>query len=123
MSIRREALPGVLGAWLLLATFAGAAFGAEIKNSACLDCHSDKTLFKTNSAGKSISLFVDEAKLAASIHRTNTCASCHSDITLKHPDDNVRAQPPTCAKCHEKQSQSYGASVHGPAPAHGDHAA
>ena len=92
---------------------AGPASAAEIKNSACLECHSDKTLFKTNSAGKAISMFVDEARLSASIHKTNTCASCHSDITVKHPDDNVAAQPPNCAKCHEKQSQSYGASVHG----------
>src|ERR1700751_2016356 len=87
----------------------------EIKNSACLDCHSDKTLSKTNAAGKEISLFVDETKLAASVHKTNTCASCHSDITLKHPDDNVPALAPNCAKCHEKQSQTYGASVHGQA--------
>jgi len=93
---------------------------AEIKNSACLDCHSDKTLTKTNAAGKEISLFVDEAKLAASVHKTNTCASCHGDITVKHPDDNVAARPPQCAKCHEKQSESYGASVHGIAAAKGD---
>jgi formate dehydrogenase gamma subunit len=64
-------------------------------------------------------MFVDEAKLAASVHKTNTCASCHSDITSKHPDDNVAAQPPDCAKCHQKQSESYGASVHGLALARG----
>ncbi len=92
---------------------------AEIKNSACLDCHSDKTLTKTNTAGKEISLFVDEAKLAASVHKTNTCASCHADITAKHPDDNVPAQSPACAKCHVTQSESYGASVHGLAAANG----
>jgi formate dehydrogenase gamma subunit len=91
----------------------------EIKNSACLDCHSDKTLSKTNAAGKEISLFVDESKLAASVHKTNTCASCHSDITVKHPDDGVPAQAPTCAKCHARQSESYGASVHGMALADG----
>ncbi len=84
-----------------------------------MDCHSDKTLFKTNSAGKGISMFVDEAKLQASVHKTNTCAGCHSDITVKHPDDNIAAQPPNCAKCHEKQSESYGASVHGLALAKG----
>src|SRR5208282_5361395 len=55
----------------------------------------------------------------ASIHKTNTCASCHSDITGKHPDDNLAAQPVNCAKCHEKQSESYGASVHGLAHAKG----
>jgi formate dehydrogenase gamma subunit len=91
----------------------------EIKNSACMDCHADKTLSKTNALGKEISLFVDEAKLAASIHKTNTCASCHRDITDKHPDDGVAAQPPACIRCHEKQSESYGASVHGIAVAEG----
>jgi formate dehydrogenase gamma subunit len=110
----------VLGLSLLAATCVSAvAVGEEIKNSACLECHSDKTLYRTNSAGKGISMFVDEAKLTGSIHKTNTCASCHSDITAKHPDDNVAAQPPNCARCHEKQSESYGASVHGLALARG----
>ncbi len=91
----------------------------EIKNSACLECHSDKTLTKTNATGKEISLFVDVAKLGASIHKTNTCASCHADITPKHPDDNVPAKAAACASCHTKQSESYGASVHGLAAAKG----
>jgi formate dehydrogenase gamma subunit len=91
----------------------------EIKDSACLECHADKTLSKTNAAGKEVSLFVDLSKLKASVHRTNTCASCHSDITGKHPDDNVAAQPPQCANCHARQSESYGASVHGLALAGG----
>ncbi len=92
----------------------------EIKNSACMDCHSDPTLSKTNATGKVISLFVDEAKLAASIHKTNTCVSCHSDLTSKHPDDGVAALAPNCARCHEKQSESFGASVHGVALANGN---
>jgi formate dehydrogenase gamma subunit len=103
-----------------LIALAAGVLGAEIKNSACLDCHADKTLYKTNAAGKAVSLFVDESKLAASVHRTNTCVSCHSDITLKHPDDNVPAKAPDCARCHEKQSESYGASVHGLAIARGE---
>lgn len=90
-----------------------------IKDSACMECHSDKTLFKTNSAGKGISMFVDEARLKASVHKTNTCQSCHADITSKHPDDNAAAQPPNCAGCHSRQSESYGASVHGLALAKG----
>jgi formate dehydrogenase gamma subunit len=91
----------------------------EIKNDTCLECHGDKTLTKTNAAGKAVSLYVDLAKLAASVHKTNTCASCHADITSNHPDDNVPAQPPNCKRCHEKQSESYGASVHGLALAKG----
>jgi formate dehydrogenase gamma subunit len=120
----KSSVVGVLVAiWTLgsssCAWSATASGSEEIKNSACLECHSDKTLYRTNSAGKGISMFVDEAKLAASVHKTNTCASCHSDISSKHPDDNVSPKLPNCARCHETQSESYGASVHGLALARG----
>ncbi len=85
---------------------------AGLKDSDCLDCHSDKTLATTNAAGSVESLFADEALLRASVHRTNTCSSCHSDLTEKHPDDNIAAQPVNCAKCHVEQFMNYGASVH-----------
>jgi cytochrome b subunit of formate dehydrogenase len=84
-----------------------------IPNSACLDCHSDKTLSKTNALGKEISLFVDQAKFAATVHRTNTCAGCHADITSKHPDDNVAAQPASCVQCHPQPGKDYATSIHG----------
>jgi formate dehydrogenase gamma subunit len=70
-------------------------------------------LSKTNAVGKEVSLFVDAARLAASAHKTNTCISCHADLTDKHPDDNLSAKPVNCAICHERQTESYGASVHG----------
>jgi formate dehydrogenase gamma subunit len=91
----------------------GVSAAPALKNSDCLDCHSDKTLYRTNSAGKAISLFVDQAKLTASAHGTNTCISCHADVTAKHPDDNKVLQPVNCATCHPRQTDSYGASVHG----------
>ena len=86
---------------------------AGLKNSDCLDCHGDNTLFKTNSAGKAISLFVDAAKFKLSAHGTNTCISCHADITAKHPDDNQPVAPVNCAVCHARQTESFNASVHG----------
>ena len=101
-----------LAVWLL-ATAALSA--AEIKNSDCLECHSDKTLTSTNAAGVVKSLFADEAVVAGSAHRKTSCASCHSDLTVKHPDDNIAAQPVNCSRCHEAQSLSYGTSVHGEA--------
>src|SRR5215469_2182578 len=120
MSKSSAAIVPVIALVFVISGVASSAPAAEeIKNSACLECHSDKTLYKTNAAGKAISMFVDEAKLAASVHKTNTCASCHSDITEKHPDDNLAAQAPNCSKCHEKQSDSFGASVHGLALARG----
>jgi len=82
-------------------------------DSDCLDCHGIETLSKTNAAGREISLFVDKARLAASVHATNSCASCHTDITAAHPDDSRPVLPVNCAHCHESQGESYGASVHG----------
>jgi formate dehydrogenase gamma subunit len=120
MGVQRRAAILLAATILAVNGLQAAASAAElIKNSACLDCHADKTLTKTNAAGKEVSLFVDIAKLSASVHKTNLCASCHADITAKHPDDNVPAQPANCKLCHEKQSESYGASVHGLALAKG----
>ena len=66
---------------IMLVVLAAEGRAAEpIKDSDCLNCHNDDSLTKTNAAGKEISLFVDEAKLGASTHKTNTCASCHNDI-------------------------------------------
>src|SRR5262245_1671037 len=72
----------------------------QLKNSFCLDCHADKELFKTNSTGQGISLFIEEARFKTSVHKTNSCASCHSDIRAKHPDDNVAPKPVNCSVCH-----------------------
>lgn len=106
--------------WLALGVLMpGSLAAAPIKNSACLECHADKTLVKTNAGGKEISLFVDAAKLAGSVHKTNNCVACHADIGARHPDDDVPAKPVQCSLCHEAQSESYGASVHGQALVHG----
>jgi len=86
---------------------------AGLADSDCLDCHSDKTLTTTNSAGVAKSLFIDPAILAASVHKTNACISCHADLTTKHPDDNIPARLVNCGRCHARESASYGASVHG----------
>ena len=97
---------------LLLAAFWG--FAADKNpNSACLDCHSDKTLYKTNAAGQGICLFVDETKFAATVHRTNTCISCHVDVTDNHPDDRVVLKTVDCARCHEEPGKQYATSIHG----------
>ncbi len=110
----------ITGLLLLSLPQAVRAADEPIKNKECLDCHADKTLTRTNSAGREISLFADEAKLAASVHKKAACVDCHADLTRKHPDDNVPAQAAACATCHKKQSASYGASVHGMAHGKGN---
>lgn len=98
---------------LFLLTLLAATAAEANPNSACLDCHSDKTLYKTNAAGLGISLYLDEAKLTHSVHHTNTCATCHTDISAKHPDDNVAPKPVNCASCHEQPAKDYATSIHG----------
>ena len=99
--------------FLLLFTLAGCSAFAGVKDSDCLDCHGDNTLTKTNATGKVTSLFVDFAKFKLSAHHTNSCINCHADITAKHPDDNKTVLRVDCSVCHERQTESFNASVHG----------
>ncbi len=103
----------------LLSLVTARLFAEDIKNSDCLLCHDDKTLAKTNAAGKVTGLYVNEALLKVSVHQSNTCVSCHADLTSKHPDDNVPAKTPTCTGCHPtlnnhtQAEQQYLTSIHG----------
>lgn len=104
-------------AWLALAAVLPAA--ETIPNADCLVCHDDNTLTKTDAQGREISVFVDAGLLSNSVHRAALCVNCHPDITDKHPDDDVPAQPATCVGCHEarddheKAAREYAASIHG----------
>ena len=82
-------------------------------NDKCLECHEDKDLTKDLPGGKTQSIYVDAAKLKDSVHAKTQCAECHKDLTMEHPDDAKAAKPVDCAACHDKQSKSFGASVHG----------
>ena len=71
------------GALFLFAFTASAA--DVIKNSDCLECHSDQTLVKTNASGVAVSLFVEEKLYGASVHRTNNCVACHAAFRIDAP--------------------------------------
>jgi cytochrome b subunit of formate dehydrogenase len=98
----------------LLAVGPGGRAGA-IGNEDCLACHSDQELTGTDAAGRTVSLAVDPAKFAGSIHAKNLCTSCHTDVTsLEHPE-NFRAKPVVCSKCHRVETDVYLSSDHGQA--------
>ncbi|MGD0946199.1 MAG: cytochrome c3 family protein [Candidatus Binatia bacterium] len=99
--------------WGVALLCAVAVRAATIENADCFVCHSDEQLVTTDSAGKEVSLYVDEAQFAASIHAKHLCTSCHSDITeVPHPD-NFTAKPVSCAQCHRVETEIYRNSDHG----------
>lgn len=91
-----------------------------IPNDKCLECHGDKELTKELPGGGERSLFADEAALKRSVHAKVSCAECHPGAGEEHPDDAKVLPAVACAKCHEPQSHSFGASVHGLARDHGN---
>ncbi|MCP5520124.1 MAG: cytochrome b/b6 domain-containing protein [Verrucomicrobiales bacterium] len=112
---------------LTLAAFPPRLLGAEtvepMTDEDCLLCHDDTELTRTDANGDEVSVYVDPAMLAASAHATNSCSSCHEDITWDHPDDEVTPKPVSCARCHEDAADTYQGSVHGLAIADGDDSA
>ncbi len=82
----------------------------KLKDADCLTCHADKTL-STDGNGKTISLYVDEAKLKHSIHGSLlACVDCHTDVkSLVH---DKPPQKVTCAQCHADAQTAYAHSTH-----------
>lgn len=67
----------------------------EIKNEDCFACHDA----------------MSEQKFLTSVHGSNLCISCHSDIKeVPHPE---KLKPVNCAECHHLESQIYQTSDHG----------
>ena len=82
----------------------------------CLECHSDQTLTMRKQK-RDLPLFVDQAKLAKSVHRALECVDCHEGfdgdaVPHKKPMASVN-----CASCHEDfaKKHAFHASLPGPA--------
>ena len=81
------------------------------KDSECLACHGDKTLTATDAAGKTVSLYIDEAKAKASIHGSSfACVDCHKDI--KSSPHTATPAKVSCAGCHAEVQQKYEHGFH-----------
>jgi uncharacterized protein with PIN domain len=103
---------------VFLAALAGSpAFAQE--DSDCLACHSDNTLTGQR-AGQTISVYVNEAGWASSVHASIGCVGCHADLTgqdLPHADDLKKVD---CGTCHSDEQALHSKSLHGKAVARGD---
>jgi cytochrome b subunit of formate dehydrogenase len=75
-------------------------------NAACLECHSDNAL-SMRKDGKKVSLFVDEAVFAKSVHKGQSCTDCHEDFDADKQPHKSPMAPVDCNGCHEKLGKSH----------------
>ena len=76
----------------------------------CLDCHGSDDLSTSLGDGATLSLFVDRAQFAASVHASLDCQDCHTDFTGDaHPDRAFPDRPAVsqfwsraCGNCHSE---------------------
>jgi len=89
--------------------------GQNLKDKDCLGCHASPAL-TTQVNGKTVSVYVDPAKLKHSIHGTGlngpgfACVDCHKDVK-----GYIHETPPkkiTCAECHADAQEAYSHSLH-----------
>ncbi|MBM3906709.1 MAG: hypothetical protein FJ363_01395 [Gemmatimonadetes bacterium] len=107
---------------LALALLAGAVGGRPAlaqANGDCLECHTDKSLTKKRD-GRTVSLFVDEAKFGRSVHGKAKCVDCHADLKDKDLPHDETLKPAQCRSCHQAEQLEHDASLHGKAIARGD---
>lgn len=70
--------------------------------------------------GKSVSLFVDGKRFAASVHASFGCTGCHADLEGKELPHETPLARVNCGTCHDAEREQHARSVHGKAIAHGD---
>jgi hypothetical protein len=119
----------VKSGWLsfvLLAVLLSSKVSAQV--SGCEVCHSKPDFKRVLKSGRTQSLYVDPADLAASVHTGKQCIDCHVDVTeIPH---TTPPRPVNCTQCHYKGNtvgapesdiyQEYKESVHGQSVAGGN---
>jgi predicted CXXCH cytochrome family protein len=76
---------------LLFAVYAlPAAAGIPAEQDSCLDCHTDQSMTFDLKGGEKLSLYVDKANFAKSVHgEMLRCTDCHSDKKDDHADGEI----------------------------------
>ena len=88
---------------------AASALYGQSPDAACTMCHGNQTLSMTRQ-GRSVSLFVDNAKFQSSVHKTLSCSSCHTNFNAMAIPHANNIQPVNCESCHKVEG--FTESVH-----------
>lgn len=80
----------------------------------CMMCHEDRELTKERN-GRVVSMFVDTMVVFNSVHRGNSCISCHSDIDMDDLPHAENLQAVNCGNCHTRPMENNMRGIHGQA--------
>jgi hypothetical protein len=116
--VRKARDAGVLAVYFVwLALLALPVFAQE--NADCIMCHGDRRL--TGGTGShTFSVFVDDARVKASVHGSVACVDCHQDLQGKELPHEPGVKPVDCSPCHSSEAEQHAKSLHGKALAKGD---
>jgi len=115
----RSSISVLLGAALVCAALAWARPASAQDNDECLACHGEKSL-TAERRGRTVSLFVDKARVARSVHGSLPCVACHADLQGKELPHETPLAKVDCGACHGVEQQQHSASLHGRAIARKD---
>lgn len=92
------------------------------ENVACLQCHDKPGFEKKLEDGKTLALGVSAREYLASVHRTQDCTDCHSDLDdkthgkvatpLKSRRELTKTMQESCRDCHRKKYAQFDDSIH-----------
>ena len=88
-------------------------------NSDCLDCHADRDM-TVKHEGRTVSLYVADKALGASIHGGMPCVSCHAALKGTDLPHATPVAAVVCGSCHAEEQKQYVTSLHGKAAGRGD---
>ena len=96
--VRLSGAARLLGAVLAVVVLSGVARAGD-GDKACLDCHADQRL-SVQRHGTRVSLHIDAAEAARSVHADLACTDCHEGVDAAARPHHGSAPPVDCRGCH-----------------------
>ena len=103
-------IPALTLAALAFAALAFTGFATAQDTEDCILCHEDADLTGER-GGREISMHVDPASFAGSVHGDFDCIDCHQDIEDVPHDDELAAV--SCGDCHSDEAETLAGARHG----------
>ena len=99
---------------LALVLMLGGSHSWAQSNDDCFSCHNDPGL-TSEKPGKKLSRYVPENAMDHSVHKSVTCAACHTDAAVEEYPHAETLKPVDCGTCHADAKEKFYRGIHGKA--------